>query len=261
MDQKLEFQKKRNSNFFWVVPISFSNETRWIQIFCPDYLFFVGHMNEHAFGKTIFRFWNFARVKATTQNPKCSAFDFAVRLHNFPTGPTMPLDWWCEHVHCPLSKSLCDQVSRPFFCPGSWLLATLCFVAIKPERVLVFLEVIFVGVSSNQFYFCPESSFLWFVFFSSSGLLSLKSFFGNSKVFWKPVSFFLHMFFWHFFLWECCSCLKPISIILPWGALFLKLMFKKPVQVVFPLFWCWAFCSKLFQFCYSFLFWNVHYFL
>ena len=147
MDQKLEFQKKRNSNFFWVVPISFSNEAHWIQIFCPDYLFFVGHMNEHAFGKTIFRFWNFARVKATTQNPKCSAFDFAVRLHNFPTGPTMPLDWWCEHVHCPLSKSLCDQVSRPFFCPGSWLLATLCFVAIKPERVLVFLEVIFVGVS------------------------------------------------------------------------------------------------------------------
>ena len=204
MDQKLEFQKKRNSNFFWVVPISFSNETRWIQIFCPDYLFFVSHMNEHAFGKTIFRFWNFARVKATTQNPKCSAFDFAVRLHNFPTGPTMPLDWWCEHVHCPLSKSLCDQVSRPFFCPGSWLLATLCFVAIKPERVLVFLEVIFVGVSSNQFYFCPESSFLWFVFFSSSGIFSLKSFFGNSKVFWKPVSFFLHMFFWHFFLWEYC---------------------------------------------------------
>ena len=261
MDQKLEFQKKRNSNFFWVVPISFSNETRWIQIFCPDYLFFCWPHERTCFRQNDFQVLEFREGESDNSESKMFSIRFCrqiAQLSHWSNNASGLMMWACT---LSFEQILVRSVSRPFFCPGSWLLATLCFVAIKPERVLVFLEVIFVGVSSNQFYFCPESSFLWFVFFSSSGLFSLKSFFGNSKVFWKPVSFFLHMFFWHFFLWECCSFLKPISILLPWGALFLKLMFEKPVQVVFPLFWRWAFCSKLFQFCSSFLFWNVHYFL
>ena len=182
-------------------------------------------MNEPVFGKTILIFWNFARVKATTQNPKCSALDFAVRLHNVRAGPTISLDWWCEHAHCPLRKSLCDQVSKPFLL--SWFLAT-CYPVLRGRQTWASSCVL----RSNYFrgsFFKPILDLSWeflsLIFFlgecsffslNSSGLLSLKSFFGNSKVFLKPVLFFVHMLFWHsLFLLKCCSFLKSVSSFLP----------------------------------------------
>ena len=142
-------------------------------------------MNEPVFGKTILIFWNFARVKATTQNPKCSALDFAVRLHNVRAGPTISLDWWCEHVHCPLRKSLCVQVSKPFLL--SWFLAT-CYPVLRGSQTWASSCVLRSNFRWSFFKPILDLSweFLSLIFFlgecsffslNSSGLLSLKSFF------------------------------------------------------------------------------------
>ena len=97
MDQKLEFQKKRNSNFFLGGPNFFQHWSMFDSDFCPDYIFPVGHMNKPGFGKSDLDVLEFREVEINDSESKM----FITRFCPWEGGPTMSLDW-CEHVHYPL---------------------------------------------------------------------------------------------------------------------------------------------------------------
>ena len=122
MDQKLEFQKKRNSNFFWVVPISFSNETRWIQIFCPDYLFFCWPHERTCFRQNDFQVLEFREGESDNSESKMFSIRFCrqiAQLSHWSNNASGLMMWACT---LSFEQILVRSGFKTFFL--SWFVAT-----------------------------------------------------------------------------------------------------------------------------------------
>ena len=111
-----------NSNFFLGGPNFFQHWSMFDSDFCPDYILPVGHMNKPGFGKSDLDVLEFREVEINDSESKMFITRFCrqnAQLSHWSDNVS-GLMWACTLILC--SKSLCDQVSRPFFL--SWLLAT-----------------------------------------------------------------------------------------------------------------------------------------
>ena len=108
--------------------------------FCPDYILPVGHMNKPGFGKSDLDVLEFREVEINDSESKMFITRFCRQ--------NAQLSHWSDNVSGLMWACTLSFVANPcairfqdhFFCPGYWLLATLRFAVIKPQRVLVFFR-------------------------------------------------------------------------------------------------------------------------
>ena len=190
--------------------------------FCPDYILPVGRMNKPGFGKSDLDVLEFRKVEINDSESKMFITRFCRQ--------NAQLSHWSDNVSGLMWACTLSFVANPcairfqdhFFCPGYWLLATLRFAVIKPQRVLVFFRSNFRGSFFNPILFLSclrvpffdlhswECPVLFLNRFRTSPhkillLGTLGSIFPFTLLFWHSV-----------FCRICCSFLKQFLVVFPW---------------------------------------------